>query len=339
MATLVRRRRLVNAGRRRRTHNARRRKNLSDKQIRFFGTKAQRAALKRRRHNARRRNAGPHSIRKAKKHIKRTMHPSHASRIAVSLYGREGYKKRKRTFRRKNVRHRRRTNVGSIITVYPMRTHNPRKRRRSNVARHKRRKSFVQHRQRRRRPNVVYRRRISRGVYRYTSNPRHRRRNRMYHRRHNAVRMGGMLGGTANKVLSIIGGATVTKLISDLLPMNFTSGVLGYLAIGLVAIGQGQIAGRMIFKSPTVGENMTAGGLVYLTIKILNDFVPSLGGALGLRGMGLIAPTQGFAVPLVNQMGSMGTFIRPGFVPAPYVPPAHAGLGSTQSIRRGGRIR
>ena len=149
---------------------------------------------------------------------------------------------------------------------------------------------------------------------------------------------GGMFGGTANKVLSIIGGATVTKLISDLLPAGLQTGVLGYLTIGAVAIGQGQIAGRMIFRSPSIGENMTAGGFVYLTIKILNDFIPSLGGTLGLRGMGLIAPTQGFAVPLVNQMGSMGTFIRPGFVPAPYVPP-HTGLGALQSIRRGGRIR
>lgn len=328
MATLVRRRRLVNAGKRLR----RRRKNLSDKQIRFFGTKAQRAALKRRRrHSNARRRRHPSEHRPVKMSVRR--HRRIRRALASSPIGAPRTNRARR--RRKNVRHRRRTNVGSIITVYPMRTHNPRKRRKSNVAaRHRTRRRNVVHRRHRRRPNVVYRKRISRGVYRYTSNPRHR-------RRHNAVRsrMGGMFGGTANKVLSIIGGATVTKLISDLLPVSFQGGILGYLGIGLVAVAQGQIAGRMIFRSPSVGENMTAGGLVYLTIKILNDLVPSLGGTLGLRGMGLIAPTQGFAVPLVNQMGSMGTFVRPGFVPAPYVPPAHAGLGSTQSIRRGGRIR
>lgn len=329
MATLVRRRRLVNAGRPRRRRNARK---MTAKQIRFFGTKRQRAALKsRRRHNARstyrsfKRKPIKMSVRRHRR-IKRA--------LASSPIGHPKFNRAKR----RNVRHRSRRNVGSIITVYPMGMGNPGRRRRHNVAR--RRRHNVRHH--RRRPNVVYRKRISRGVYRYTSNAGRRRHNaRRHYRHHNAVRsrMGGMLGGTANKVLSIIGGATVTKLISDLLPVNFQSGILGYLAIGAVAVGQGQIAGRMIFRSPTVGENMTAGGLVYLTIKILNDFIPSLGGTLGLRGMGLIAPTQGFAVPLVNQMGSMGTFVRPGFVPAPYVPPVHAGLGSTQSIRRGGRIR
>jgi hypothetical protein len=147
-----------------------------------------------------------------------------------------------------------------------------------------------------------------------------------------------MFGGTATKVVSVIGGATVTKLVSDLLPATFSTGLLGYVGVGVVAILQGKVLGK-VFRSSSVGDNMVVGGLVYLTIKILNDFIPTLGGTLGLRGMGLIAPTQGFAVPLVNQMGSMGMFVRPGFVPAPYVPPAHGTMGALTSIRRVGRVR
>lgn len=339
--TTVKRRRLVNAGRRRR-HNAKRR-HLTPKQIRFFGSKRQRAALKNR-SRRKRHNAGPHSIRKSKKHIKRTMHPSHASRIAVSLYGREGYKKRRRTFKSNRSR-RRKHNVRSIVTVYPMHMNTGRRKNVAARTRHRRHNA-----RRHRRHNVVYRGRLSgyRGVrspgrYVYSSNAgRRRRRHNVHHRRrHNQGRIrrtGAALGGTATKVLSIIGGATVTKLISDLLPATFQTGVLGYLGVGVVAVAQGQILGRMM-RSPAMTENLVAGGLVYLTIKILNDFVPTIAGTLGLRGMGLIAPTQGFAVPLVNQGGSMGMFVRPGFVPAPYVPAATGALGSLQSIRRGGRVR
>lgn len=337
MATLVRKRRLVNAGRRRRNRH------MTPRQIKFFGTKRQKAAL--RSHNARKRrhNAGPHSIRKAKKRMKRA---GFSTSLVRRTYGREGLGGRPKRRRKFNARprHRARRNVGSIITVYPM--HNA-GRRRKNVARrrvhHRVRHHNVRHR--RRRPNVVYRRRIRRGQYMYSSNAGRRRRRhnvRHHRRRHNQGRLrraaGGMFGGTATKVVSVIGGATVTKLVSDLLPATFQTGILGYVGVGVVAILQGQLLGRA-FRSPSVRDNMTVGGLVYLTIKILNDFIPTLGGTLGLRGMGLISPTQGFAVPLVNQMGSMGMFVRPGFVPAPVPVSAGHTLGALTSIRRVGRVR
>ena len=344
MATLVRKRRLVNAGRRRRNRY------LSPRQIKFFGTKRQKAAL--RAHNARkRRPASRHMNRgglsRVVKRARRTT--GHDLGTAQSRYKRlrserRFVKRRHNVSRRKSTRR----NVGSIITVYPMRDamHNA-GRRRKNVARrrvhHRVRHHNVRHR--RRRPNVVYRRRIRRGQYMYSSNAGRRRRRhnvRHHRRRHNQGRLrraaGGMFGGTATKVVSVIGGATVTKLVSDLLPATFQTGILGYVGVGVVAILQGQLLGRA-FRSPSVRDNMTVGGLVYLTIKILNDFIPTLGGTLGLRGMGLISPTQGFAVPLVNQMGSMGMFVRPGFVPAPVPVSAGHTLGALTSIRRVGRVR
>lgn len=341
--TTVKRRRLVNAGRRRR-HNAKRR-HLTPKQIRFFGSKRQRAALKnrsRRKHSARRNRGGISSV--SRKAFRRGGEGTRSSRYHYKAQSHA----RRRTMREesgmpvrrnRSRRRRRKHNVRSIVTVYPMHMNAGR---RKNVA--ARRRHRRHNARRHRRHNVVYQRRLSRGRYAYTSNVgrRRRRRHNVHHRRrHNQGRVrraGAALGGTATKVLSIIGGATVTKLISDLLPPTFQTGVLGYLGVGVVAVAQGQILGRMM-RSSAMTENLTAGGLVYLTIKILNDFVPSIAGTLGLRGMGLIAPTQGFAVPLVNQGGSMGMFVRPGFVPAPYVPAATGALGSLQSIRRGGRVR
>jgi hypothetical protein len=59
---------------------------------------------------------------------------------------------------------------------------------------------------------------------------------------------------------------------------------------------------------------MVVGGLTYLALRLIQDFLPNLGGSLGLSGMGLIAPSS-FYVPQVNVRGSMSRFLVPPGVP------------------------
>jgi len=352
MASMTKRRTLVNPGRKRR-------KNLSLKQLLHFGTKRQRAGAAVR---LKRKNAGTRSIRKTKKSLKKSM-----GYKFVSPFGRaSGYRKRTRKFtnrkrRRKNVgtilsvipngrrsRKRRRTRNRTTVRIYNKRkrrvnkgmartrrrkrtTSNPRRRRR--VSYRRRRRTAVSNPTRRRRRNVSYVGRIRRGMYKY-SNPRRRRRsgrrvsNRRYHRRNP-----GMLSGGAGKIVGIIGGAAVTALLSKFIPAGLSSGFMGYITKGIVAVLQGKLVGKFS-GSRALGQDFMYGGLAYVALSVLNDmFGLSLPG-FGLRGMGLIAPSS-FYVPQVNAPGSMGSFVRPSMVPAPYVAPA-GGMGN---VRRGGRVR
>ncbi len=346
MATISRMRRLVNPGRRRR-RNGIAKKVLSPLQKLFFGSKRQRAAV--------RKNS---SIRKSKKAIKRTMHPSHASRIAVSLYGRDGYKKRKRKF---NTRRRKR-NVGSIITVRtksnPGRKRRYKRRRKVTVnkgvtmARTRRRRRAVSnprrrrvyHRRRRRavavnprrrrrraRRNVSYVKRIKRGRYMYSNPGRRRRRARVHHRRHYR-RNPGIMTGTMGRVAGMLGGFGATALLTGFVPAGLSTGIMGYISTGVVAVLQGKAVGK-IMKSSALGNDFLVGGMAYLAVKVIKDMfgysIP------GFSGMGLIGGSS-FYVPQVNRNGSMGSFLLPSAVGGAIASiPTKAGMGV---MRRTGRL-
>ena len=148
------------------------------------------------------------------------------------------------------------------------------------------------------------------------------------------------MSGTAGRVLGVIGGATLTQLAMGFVPSSLNSGFLGYVSTGVVAMLQGKLVGK-VFKNGQLGTDFTTGGLVYLAIKVINDFIPSLGGSLGLsgmgrRGMGLIAPGS-FYLPQVNKMGSMGNYVLPSAIPT-FAPQAATGTG-VGNMRRGGRLR
>lgn len=341
MASMTRRRTLVNPGRRKR------RKNLSLKQLLHFGTKRQRTAAKARMGRKRVSNL---SHRKRKKYTKKG-------------YGGGGsygpIKRRRRTFRK-------RKNVGTILSVIPngrrsrkrrrnrttVKVYNKRRRVNTGMTRTRRRRSRRvsnrRHRtyrrrhtravnpvrRRRRRRNVSYVGRIRRGMYKY-SNPRRRRRSRVGNRRrhYSRRRNPGMLSGGAGRIVGIIGGAAVTAVLSKFIPAGLSGGFIGYITKGIVAVLQGKMVGKFS-GSRSLGQDFMYGGLAYVALSVLNDmFGLSLPG-FGLRGMGLIAPSS-FYVPQVNAPGSMGQFIRPAAVPAPYVAPA-GGMGN---VRRGGRVR
>ena len=155
-------------------------------------------------------------------------------------------------------------------------------------------------------------------------------------RRHVGRRNPGMLTGTAMSVVGVVGGAAVTKLIADRLPSQLQTGVLGYLSTGLTAVILGWGVGKFA-KKPALGNMMMIGGLTYVGLRILQDFLPGVMSispfALsGGRGMGLIGPSS-FYTPQVNQPGNMGAFVVPssvmGALPSPA---AMSGLG-----RRGAR--
>lgn len=327
MAQILKSRRLVNPGRKRRSNSGSGKRRMTLKQKLHFGTARQRAAakvaMKGRRHNP--------ASRKRRK---------------------TAYSQIKRVRIKKQIR--RASNVGEIITIKPLErisNSGATKRKKgkitkSNMARRKRRSSSGTHRRRRANPGAPRRRRRTvaaapvhhrRRVRRRRSNPSMVRtvyRNRGVARRRRSVRRHrnpGMVSGDFGRAISIVGGAIVTKFVTDMLPASINSGIPGYIATAVVAVLQGKAIGK-ILKNPVLGKDMTTGGFVYLSLRVAQDFLPSFNLPFGLKGMGLVGPSS-FYVPQVPINGNMGTYM---------LPPAVSGAiaaGGMQGVRRGGRTR
>ena len=323
---------------------------MTAKQIKFFGTKRQKAGLRNRRSNThrrgnrgRRRNQGG-IISQAEHAAERAIHTvEQAAEDAIGAVTRQ-------------VNRGRRGNVGEILTVLPA---NPGSRRRKNkmaaTRRANRRRNRVSNRSR------VHNRRHNRSRNRNRGwfNPRHRRRTnpkvivRYRNRRRNygrhRRRNPNFLAGDAGKVVGILGGATVTGLIVGFLPPNLTAGMMGYLTTGVVAIVAGQVAAG-VSKNKPLGNFVTIGGLLIVGLKLMNQFFPQLqlpftAAGSGTAGMGLLTSSN-FFVPQVNVPGSMATFVTPAGIPVPVAIPAAGmkGLGAQpitglRSMRRVGRFR
>lgn len=333
MAEVMKKRRLVNP----------RRRNLSKKQIKYFGTARQKAAL--RRNRSRRRNQGGGGIvstaeRAAQRAIESVEHAAEDAIGAVTHAVNRG----------------RRPNVGEILTVLPAnpgrRKHKGRrtknmaatKRTRASNRRHNRTKNRTRN-ARRHNPARMHNRRRHRHhnphvVVRYRTRP----------RRHNRGRrrnQGRFLSGDAGKVVSVLGGALVTSTLTGFLPSNLTTGPVGWLTTGVAAVVGGTIVGK-VSKNPALGNWFTVGGLVIVGLQIVQQFFPQLalpftvgGTAAGTSGMGLITGSN-FYVPQVNQPGSMASFYLPAAIPTPVVAPSGGGTGLGQyqrSMRRVGRLR
>lgn len=333
-AVVRRKRRLSNPGRRR--------KRMTAKQIRFFGTKRQRAAL---RHPRRRRKNI--SVRAKSKAAKKAGLPSKgiASYYRAVGRGTRAWKKAKAKHRKKNV--------GSILvaSIPGFTGLNPgrKRRKKTSMAKHRRRrrKSNPSAPRRHRRRRYVARRRRRRAnpgrvVVRYRS--RGRRHSRRAGRRRNPGGFG--MGGDATAVAGIITGAAVTRIVTGFVPASLQTGIPGYIVTAIAAVLQGQLVGKALRK-PLFGKYMTWGGLTFLGLKVINDFMPNLSGYIpfGLSGLGLLSPSQGFMLPSVNRWGSMGTFQAPGIVTSAIAQAAPKGggmhgLGPTNmSARRTGRIQ
>jgi len=341
-AQVLKKRRLVNPGRRRK---------MTAKQIKYFGTTRQKAALKNRR-----RNVGPYSIRKTAKRLKASgnkykkyhLHrlrevarvrksgrrsnqgivsqAEHAAERAIHSVEQAAEDAIHAVTRQVN----RRPNVGEILTVVPA---NPGRRRRTmatKTANRRRASNIGQRRHNKGRVNP-------RVVVRYHN----RKRNRGHHRQRN---QGRVLSGNVGAVVGVLGGAAVTKIITGFLPSTLTSGWMGYLTTAGVAVGTGQMVGRMM-KDRRLGNMVTLGGLLIVGLQLAGQFIPGLqlpfGLTSGTSGMGLLTSSN-FYVPQVNMPGSMASFVTPAGIPAPVVLPASGmkGLGAmNQGLRRVGRLR
>lgn len=258
---------------------AKRRKKMSPKQIRFFGTKRQKAALKAKRRRPATKRAAPKRV--ARKRVARR-------RVAAAP-------------KRKTHRRRRRTsNVGEIITIG------------LNPGTRKRSKSMATRRKRRTTRKRVYRRRRTVGARARNPVRRVRRRRvvRRVKRRRNPNGRA-ILTGTVRDVLGVIGGAAATKLIVDRLPYNLNAGPIGYLSTGVVASVLG-FAVQRFGKQRALGQKMMLGGFTYLALRVLQDFVPGLAAIspIGLRG---VVPSS-FYSPQVQRPGSLTSFVTPSAV-------------------------
>lgn len=156
--------------------------------------------------------------------------------------------------------------------------------------------------------------------------------------------------GTTGAIVGVLGGATITKVITGFLPSNLTTGVLGMATTAVSAVVVGQVAGK-VFKNPQFGRWMMVGGMLIVALEVLNQFMPTLqlpfGLSTGTAGMGLISSSN-YYVPQVNLPGSMASFVTPAGVTAaiPVVPAAGMhGIGGPQftpglrTMRRIGRMR
>jgi hypothetical protein len=159
--------------------------------------------------------------------------------------------------------------------------------------------------------------------------------------------------GNLGAIVGVLGGATITKIVTGFLPSQIMQGWGGYIATGLTAVVTGQVVGK-VTKNKQFGNWMMVGGLLIVALEVANQFFPQLqlpfGLSTGTSGMGLISSSN-FYVPQVNMPGSMASFVTPAGVTAaiPVVPAAAAtgmsGLGGPQfspglrTMRRIGRMR
>jgi hypothetical protein len=247
-------------GGRPRKHTPRRR--MTAKQIRFFGTKRQRAALK--------------GARKSKQ-VRRVHRPSAKRQqnpvLAVTLGTVNPRRRRAPTMAKARKRRRRAVSA-------------PVRRRRSNPRRvSKRTYVSVQPSHRRRRSKAA--------------NPRRRRHN-AHRRRSNVRRNPALFGyGRATDMVKLVGGGlvgvTAVKMAIPMVPAQFRSNpIMQVLASGALAWGAGWLAGKV---DKTFGEAVLFGGLMQTGSFALNAFVPQVGRTLALSGMGDLVRTTGFAVP------------------------------------------
>lgn len=339
----MKRRSLINSGKRRRNlsltirSGKKRRRNprkMSAKQIKYFGTARQRAALRASRH--RKRNYGTRlgrswstatsAGRSAGESIGRFR--SHQRSKGIS------YKRTKRGRKRVgNSGRSRRKNVGAIYSIglAGLMGGNPGRIKKRRTTKRRTTKNMARRRRRTRRSNAGHRTRARR-VYvhrrrRRAMNPgRSYRRRRMVNRRHRRRNpgLGGAISSTTGmfkNALSVVGGAIATRYATQLALGANNTGAIGYLANAIAALALGWAAGKFM-KNPQIGAMVTLGGFTGLALRMLSDLTPigqyvnlSLSGAgkAGDTGIGLITDTT-FYVPTVFNTGSMTSAMVPNQV-------------------------
>lgn len=236
------------------------RRKMSAKQIKFFGTKRQKSALK-----------------VARKRKRTTTKRSPASRsrnpALVLTLGAINPKTKKRSttkMARRKTSKRRVTRRRTVARANP-------------PVRRRRRRRVVRRRVTARRRNPIRRRRrVTRRVT----------------RRRNPSLFGMNVGGSemAQVVLGGLIGVAATKFIPSAIPINLGGGnLVRTLLSGVAAFVAGWAGVKFVNK--TFGDAVLFGGLMQTGSVALNAFFPVVGSRLALTGLGEFVDTAGFAVP------------------------------------------
>jgi len=224
------------------------RRRMTAKQVKYFGTSRQKAALRRKR------SASAHKVAVVRSH-------------------------RKVRARRRNApaKPKRQLNPALLVTLGAV---NPR---RSAVKRAIRNKAAKANPHRRRRRNT----RVVVAAPRRRSNPRrhHRRRNGA-RRNPAAFNLKGMTLGKA--VIGGLAGVAAAKFIPTLIPANYiSSNLMRTVATGAAAV-VAQMVAHAFIKDEAITNGVLFGGLMQTASTALNAFLPSIASQLGLNGMGQI---------------------------------------------------
>lgn len=269
MATVLRRRLLVNPARKRKNRKRRNRK-MSPKQIRYFGTPAQKAAL---RANRKRKRRNP--PRKTKAHRPRT---------------------RPRTAPRPKARRRRaRKNVSEIITASLAGLANPARKRRKVKTNRKRKNMAAKARRSKkhaaRRPSHAeknYSRRRNR------RNPSGRR--RRHYTRHSHRLNPGAMSGIGSTIIDLgweAAGAIGSRTLTQLVLSSNNTGVIGYGA-NLIAGFLLSWGTKALLKNNRAATEVMKGTMFGILLRALQDYTP-LGQAAQLSGLGDFLATTFFS--------------------------------------------
>lgn len=294
MALAAKRRVVVNAGKRRTKRNKPRK--LTAKQIKFFGTPAQKARLRTRRSNA---APGKRARRRARSHAHRAYYSKPNPRKSPA-----------------------RKNPGEILSLVL----NPGGRKGKNMAAtRRRRKSSASsgRRVRRRRRSVAnthHRRRR-----RTMSNPAPRRRRRMntgHRRRYNRRRNPGMSsGGFSHDIMQAVaafGGYFGSKLATQLVMGSGNTGVAGYMGNAAATAALAIIAG-VFPPTKKLVTMIVAGGAIQIIARVLSDNT-AFGTLTSQLGVGDYQ-MQNFVTPqrLTDPLNSAAIEIPSGWGAAPSV--------------------
>jgi hypothetical protein len=296
--------------------NARTKRKMNPKQIRIFGTKRQKAALK-----MKRRSKPAHRPRTKSNPLVVTLKPVRSA----------SNPNRKRS---NNVAAKRRRRVSNRRRVVAVNRRRPNRRRRTVRASNP---------HRRRRPVMVARRRRSVNAHhrrRRRSNPSTRivvMAPRKSNRRRSGTRNPNLFGSAlgSKSTLKIIGGGLVgvaaAKFIPQILPTSLTSTLTGnpfgqMLITGACAVGAGWIAGKL---DTQFGDGVLFGGLMQTASVGLNAFLPNF--TIGGVPIALGDLVQGqFAVPQ-NPLRQRGGQAALPAGTASSAMPAASGVKVTQS--------
>jgi hypothetical protein len=296
--TVTRVRRVINP----RRATAKKKRKLSPKQIKIFGTKAQKAALKRKRTMARAKNPKKSAISKAYRSRGGTS-ASKSLRAYRKIHHAKVLADRKANLRKRRLA---KKNPASVITLGLINPQ-PKGKKVATKTKRRRRRTAVKavNPRRRRRSNPVARRRRS---YTHRANPRRRaRRNstRVYVMpRRNGRRLAGrrnpemfgLRGAQMGKaILAGLVGVYATKLVTPMVanavPSVGASPIISAIISAVVAWGGGMLVSRW---DKAAGEGFMFGGLMQAWSSLLNLVVPA--NPLSLSGLGDFAPAM-FAVP------------------------------------------